>query len=95
MFRQTFIRAAIHRGLHAGATNTSNHDIVTFTIEGKDDAVKDFVNQIETLTELNSWGAHTDTVTELSDVVPFTEHQVTTENVDEFEWSPGVAFFLK
>ncbi len=95
MFRQTFIKAAIHRGLHAGATNTSNHNEVTFTIEGKDDAIKDFVKQIETLPELNYWAAHADTVTELAESIPFQEHQVTTDNVDEFKWSPGVVFFLK
>lgn len=44
--------------------------------------------------DLNSWGAHVDKLEELSSGIAFEDHQVNTDNVDNFNWSPNVTFYL-
>jgi acylphosphatase len=96
MFRQTFIRACVKRKIHAGATNhPDNRNLVTCTIESDDSKTIDkLVIDLEELNQLNSWGAHVDSLKILEKSLTVKDHEVTTDNVDNFNWSSGVTFFL-
>ena len=97
MFRQTLIRGAHKRGLKAAATNNPNDtNEVSFVLEGKEEIINQLTDRLQNGEPINSWGAH---VTELIEIdedngIPFDLHQVSTDNVDEFNWSPNVDFFL-
>ena len=95
MFRQTFIRALQKKGLRGGATNnTTDSNEVLFTMEGDRQLILDLENKLKTKEKLNSWGALVEEFQELSEIIPIEEHQVTTENVDNFKWSPNVEMYL-
>ncbi|OUR99818.1 hypothetical protein A9Q84_01975 [Halobacteriovorax marinus] len=96
MFRQTFIRACLQRNIHAGATNDpSDRNLVTCSVEASEDAViEKLIEDLTNLEKLNSWGAHVESLKVLKDSVAITKHEVTTDNVDNFNWSPDVEFFL-
>ena len=44
--------------------------------------------------DLNSWGARTTDMEKAARVIPISEHQVTTANVDTFKWKRGVEMYL-
>jgi acylphosphatase len=95
MFRQTLMRSCKRRGILAGATNDAdNRERVTFSLDCKEEDMTLLCNDLISLENLNSWGAHANSLNELSDFIEFSNHQVTTENVDEFKWTEGVEFFL-
>ncbi len=95
MFRQTFIRGALKRSLKAGATNLPDGS-VSFVLLGDEEAVQEILDFIKQGKVLNSWNALADNFEELnqSEGIPFEKHQVTTENVDTFNWSKGVEMYL-
>jgi acylphosphatase len=94
MFRQTVIRGAHKRKLRAGATNLPGGTQVAITLDGDDGAIDDIVAAATKLQPLNSWGAAIETLTELESGRELEEHQVTTDNVDDFSWNPNVEMFL-
>ncbi|MHC4930753.1 MAG: acylphosphatase [Planctomycetota bacterium] len=94
MFRQTFVRALQKRALKGGASNARHRrDEVTFTAEGEAAAVEELIHKLGSR-PLNSWGARVEAVEILDEVIPIERHEVTTVNVDDFAWSPGVEFYL-
>ena len=95
MFRQTFIRALQTRGLRGGATNSEkDNNEVTITMEGDSKMIEELENKLKTKEKLNSWGALVEKYQELPEVIPVDHHQVTTNNVDSFNWSPNVEMYL-
>ncbi|MCO4794593.1 MAG: acylphosphatase [Bacteriovoracaceae bacterium] len=95
MFRQTLIRAALNRALEGGATNDPiNKNLVRFTLRGDESAILEIITKLTSGDNLNSWGAKVDTLEELGEVLDINVHQVTTHNVDSFNWSGGVEFYL-
>jgi acylphosphatase len=44
--------------------------------------------------ELNDWGAKVENLVELQSGSPVEKHQVTTSNVDTFDWNPNVKMYL-
>ncbi|MBT3584662.1 MAG: hypothetical protein HN509_07130 [Halobacteriovoraceae bacterium] len=95
MFRQTFIRACLVRQLAGGVTNDpSQEDRVTFTLLGEDELVLEIIERLSKPEILNSWQASVEKLEILEQPIPIVQHEVTTDNVDDFEWSPGVEFYL-
>ena len=95
MFRQTFIRALQKRNLKGGATNHPKdlHE-VSFTLSGEEEFIREILEKLKEGHPINSWGATVQTLEELPDVIPIENHEVTTENVDNFNWSSGVEMYL-
>jgi acylphosphatase len=95
MFRQTFVRALLKRGLAGGATNSPDSgDEVVFTLEGDEGSVEEVLNRLGSGEPINSWGAQVESLEMIDEPIPIERHQVTTLNVDEFRWSGGVEFYL-
>jgi acylphosphatase len=95
MFRQTFVRALQKRALEGGASNSRHRrDEVTFTAKGEAGAVEALIGKLGSGDSLNSWEARVDSLEILDEIIPIERHQVTTVNVDDFAWSPGVEFYL-
>eukprot|EP01100_Stratorugosa_tubuloviscum_P006561 TRINITY_DN281_c1_g1_i1.p1 TRINITY_DN281_c1_g1~~TRINITY_DN281_c1_g1_i1.p1 ORF type:complete len:119 (+),score=43.99 TRINITY_DN281_c1_g1_i1:39-395(+) len=99
MFRQTIIRAAIKRNLQLGASNCKiNRNLVklTFIIENEDekDRVRKLAELIGSGIKLNNWGAQTTSISEKNEGIDFSKHQVTTLNVDSFDWNPNVEMYI-
>ena len=95
MFRQTLIRGALKRGLQAGATNLADGS-VSFVLKGEKEQIDEIINFLESGKVINSWKAKVEKLSELSekDAIAFENHQVTTDNVDNFNWSEGVEMYL-
>ena len=95
MFRQTFIRGCQVRGLKAAASNLSDGTVSCY-IQGPTDMINDLMVKLRSGQLINSWGACVDRITPLSDTegIAFEKHQVTTSNVDAFNWSSGVDMYL-
>jgi acylphosphatase len=95
MFRQTLIRAAIKRDLIAGATNQPNPNEVSFALAGENHKIQEIIDFLKSGKPINNWGAKIMEVVEFTDKKdPIETYQVTTSNVDSFEWSPNVDFYL-
>mmetsp|Transcript_19518 Transcript_19518/g.74898 ORF Transcript_19518/g.74898 Transcript_19518/m.74898 type:complete len:112 (+) Transcript_19518:249-584(+) len=96
MFRQTVMRAAIKRGLTAAAENLKvpDRDQVLFLLEGDNSKINEIVDFMRSGEELNSWHARVDRLEELDSGPPMSEFKVTTANVDNFNWSPNVEFYI-
>lgn len=94
MFRQTFVRALLTRGLLGGATNNRlNQNEVSCSVEGEEEVLKELKNKLLTLDSLNSWGAKVEEIIPC-DYIPYQKCEVTTENVESKKWTPGVEFYL-
>jgi acylphosphatase len=95
MFRQTVMRAAMSRGLVAGATNVKTEgDRVDITFEGDGAKIQEIVQGMTSGKKLNSWGARCSSVEMAAHGVPALQHEVNTSNVDKIDWVPGVEFYL-
>ncbi|MHC4547752.1 MAG: acylphosphatase [Planctomycetota bacterium] len=95
MFRQTFVRGLLKRGLEGGASNSpGDRREVTVTLSGEAEMIEEVIARMRREEPLNSWGAHVESVELLDEVIPIEQHQVTTANVDDFPWSTGVDFYL-
>jgi acylphosphatase len=95
MFRQTLMRAALKRGVVAGATNNKkDKHRVDISLEGEPSKVNEIIEGLKSGKDLNSWGAKA-TSLEIVDIgkEPL-EHEVNTSNVDNFKWKKGVEFYL-
>ena len=95
MFRQTFIRGLMKRGLQGGATNQADIDkTVNITIvAGSDEIIKKVITDLIDIKIINSWKATVEKVQEI-DLIKIKDHEVTTMNVNEHKWSPGVDFYF-
>lgn len=94
MFRQTVIRAAHKRNLEAGATNLPSGNEVSLSIIGSEEEIADLINALSQQKPINSWNATPLSLEKVSEFVELNDHQVTTKNVDEFNWSSGVEFYI-
>jgi acylphosphatase len=95
MFRQTFIRACQSRGLKGAASNLSDGTVSCF-ISGDANMTDDIIANLLSGNAINSWGACVDEMIPISDAegIPFEKHQVTTANVDNFNWSSDIDMYL-
>ena len=95
MFRQTFIRACQSRGLKGGASNLEDGTVSCF-ISGNTDMIDDIQAKLLSGNDINSWGACVDSMIPMSDAegIPLGKHQVTTINVDSFDWNPDIEMYL-
>ena len=95
MFRQTFIRGLLKRGLKGGATNMDDTiKSVNITIESPEGLVIDqVIKELVELKILNSWNASIENIENIQ-TIPIEEHEVTTSNVDDHKWSSGVDFYF-
>ena len=83
------------KGLRGGATNNhADKNEVLFTIEGEKRFIDELIDRLKTKEKLNSWGAQVEALQKLSKIIPIKEHQVTTENVNDFNWSPDVEMYI-
>lgn len=94
MFRQTIMRGAMKRGLKAGATNLPNTHEVDFMLEGDDEKIQEIVDFIRSGKNINDWEAKIDELKEIESGNTIADYEVTTENVDSFNWSTDVNFYL-
>ena len=91
------MRASIKRNLRAAATNLKvpKKDEVEFVLIGNNDSIEEIIGFMKSGQKLNSWGA---TVTKLEETetgtIVWEDHQVTTDNVDDFKWSKNVEFYI-
>lgn len=95
MFRQTFIRAAQKRDLKGAATNMPDGSVCCY-LSGAEEKINEIVEGLQSGQAINSWDAAVDQLTILDpdQAMAFGRHQVTTENVDSFRWSPNVEMYL-
>lgn len=95
MFRQTFIRARQSRELKGAASNLSDGTVSCY-ISGDANMIDNLVTNLHSGNEINSWGAYVEKLIPISDLegIPFAKHQVTTANVDAFNWSTDVDMYL-
>lgn len=94
MFRQTLIRGLLKKNLSGGAANMPERDKVKFFISGEDKIIIEFIKVLKSAKELNNWGARVETLEEIEGEVLPEEYEVTTENVNDFDWSPNVSMYL-
>ncbi len=95
MFRQTFIRAAQKRGLTGAATNLPDGSVSCY-LSGSEEQINEILDGLRSGREINSWGARVEQLIPLppGKGLAFDKHQVTTANVDAFNWSPDVKMHL-
>ncbi|RLA64584.1 MAG: hypothetical protein DRQ88_00565 [Epsilonproteobacteria bacterium] len=94
MFRQTIMRGAMKRGLKAGATNLPSKNEVDFMLEGEDAVIQEMVDFIKSGKAINDWDAKIEKLEEVNTDDSIGDYEVTTENVDSFNWSTNVNFYL-
>ena len=94
MFRQTVMRGAMNRGLKAGATNLDNKSEVDFMLEGENEKIQEMVDFIKSGEDINDWDAKVEELQEVESKNSIDNYEVTTENVDSFNWSTNVNFYL-
>ena len=95
MFRQTFIRGALKRNLSGGATNDPlNQGRVLCMLEGGEKEVEDYIHFLEEKKVINSWGAKVEKIAPSEETKPIENYEVTTRNVDHFNWSPNVEMYI-
>ena len=95
MFRQTFIRGLIKRGLQGGATNQDDQDkTVNITIEAdSEEKIKRVITDLMEIKIINSWKATVEKILGI-ELIKIEDHEVTTSNVDDHQWSSGVEFYF-
>jgi len=95
MFRQTIMRAAMKRGVVAGATNHKvDTNRVDIALQGGRAQVEEIVDGLKSGKKINSWGAYATEFHILQDGPNPLDHEVNTSNVDNIKWKKGVKFFL-
>ena len=95
MFRQTFIRGAQKRELKGGASNDAKDpNRVYCSLEGDAAAIDEMINKLQSGKPINSWNAYVEALHYYNHFIEISEHQVTTDNVNQYHWSPNVEFYL-
>lgn len=72
---------------------------MAFELRGEHDKIEEIVQLMRSGRPLNSWGAHVTQLDELEASQCGSDpernpYQVTTDNVDQFRWTPGVDMYL-
>lgn len=95
MFRQTFIRAAEKKALRGGVSNdTKNNARVDCSLIGDEAAIEQLISKLRTGKPINSWNAYVQELHFHKHFIELSKHQITTDNVNQFNWSPDVEFYL-
>jgi len=95
MFRQTFIRGAQKRCLAAGASNCrEDRGTAFFCLRGVKGEIEKFITLLKSGIELNNWGCKIEEIEELYIEKSLNDYEVTTENVDKFNWNPNITLYL-
>lgn len=95
MFRQTFIRGAQQRKLEGGASNdAADTNRVHCSLVGDAAAIDEMIGKLQAGKPINSWQARVESLHVCDHFIELFEHQVTTDNVSRFNWSPNVEFYL-
>ncbi|SEQ85026.1 acylphosphatase [Nitrosomonas sp. Nm51] len=95
MFRQTFIRGAQQRELAGGASNDAKDpNRVHCSLAGNAAAIDEMIEKLQAGKPVNSWQARVEALHVYGHYIELSEHQVTTDNVNRFRWSPDVEFYL-
>ena len=95
MFRQTFIRGLIKRGIDGGASNIDNNKkSVRISIEAESEkTINSVIKELVDKKVINSWQATIESIIEIN-TIEINAHEVTTKNVDDYKWSSGVEFYF-
>jgi len=95
MFRQTFIRGLIKRNQVGGATNNkdSNKTVSITIVASREIEIDHIIQELMKLKTINSWNATIEKIEE-SPAIAIEDHEVTTSNVDDHQWSSGVEFYF-
>ena len=66
---------------------------MTISIDAEEEIIQKVIYELRQIRIINSWNA---TIIEINEIPPvqIDEHQVTTRNVDQFNWSTGVDFYF-
>jgi len=95
MFRQTFIHAAIKRKLKGGASNDAiNQTLVHCSLIGEESIIEEMLSRLREGKPINTWNAYVSELHLYDHFIELSEHQVTTDNVNQFNWSRNVEFYL-
>lgn len=95
MFRQTFIRGSLKRKIKGGVTNDSkDHHLVHCSLAGEKLAINEMLNKLRERKPINSWNAQVDELHLYDHFIEFSDHQVNTDNIDDYNWSSDVDFYL-
>lgn len=95
MFRQTIMRAAVARGVVAGATNNkSDRHRVDVSFLGPKDKIDEITSRLSSKMVLNSWGAKVEELHIVDEGIPPLNHEVNTDNFTSIKWKSGVEFYL-
>ncbi|SES71107.1 Acylphosphatase [Nitrosomonas marina] len=95
MFRQTFIRGAQQRKLAGGASNdAADTNRVHCSLVGDAAVIDEMIGKLQAGKPINSWQARVESLHVYDHFIELFEHQVTTDNVSRFNWSPNVEFYL-
>jgi acylphosphatase len=95
MFRQTFIRAAEKRALRGGVSNDAKNNMcVHCSLIGDEEAIDQLITKLRTGRPINSWNAYVQELYLHEHFIELSKHQITTDNVNQFNWSPDIEFYL-
>ena len=95
MFRQSLVRGLEKRGLEGGASNCSrDRNTAYFCLKGDHDKIEKLIDFLKSGIKLNNWDCHIKEITELSIDKSLKNYEVTTENVNNFNWNPNIIMYL-
>ena len=68
--------------------------IIFIDTDGEEKEVEDYINFLEEKKVINSWGATVEKIVQDREERPIEDYEVTTQNVDHFNWSPKVEMYV-
>lgn len=68
--------------------------MVHCSLAGDASAVDELMNKLREGKPINSWNAQVEELHLHDYFIEFSDHQVNTDNVDDYDWSSDVAFYL-
>lgn len=96
MFRQTILKVAKNLGLTAGATNCYyDPERVDISLQGEENKLRLFFDKLKPGKELNSWGAKIDNFEYLDNGRRPLDHQINTNNFQDFNWRQDITFYVE
>ena len=63
-------------------------------LKGNEKAIENYVSFLKEKKVINSWGATVENIFDLKEGPELESFQVTTQNVDQFNWSPNVEMYI-
>lgn len=89
------MRGAQKRKLRGGASNDIlDHNRVYCSLIGDEAIVDEMLDRLRAGCAVNSWNARVEILHLCEHFIDLSEHQVTTDNVNRFNWSSNVEFYL-